>query len=103
MSNTITLNPESTQNQLEKNTKSSSLNLNWSLKPILVYVAFLVACLTLAYGGLIAYSISFFVIGSIGLAALYIWNNANKIEMDLSFKIDLKQSELEKDLYREVA
>ena len=43
------------------------------------------------------------VIGSIGLAALYIWNNADKIEMDLSFKIDLKQSELEKDLYREVA
>ena len=103
MSNTITLNSESTQNQLEKNTKSSSLNLNWSLKPILVYVAFFATCLTLAYGGLIVYSIIFFLIGSIGLAALYIWNNANKIEMDLSFKIDLEQSELEKDLYREVA
>ena len=103
MSNTITLNSESTQNQLEKKTKSPSFNFNWSLKPIVVYVAFLAICLTLAYGGLIAYSISFFIIGSIGLAALYIWNNANKIEMDLSFKVDLKHSELEKDLYREVA
>ena len=92
MNSTITLNSESTQNQLEKNT---------SLKPIVVYVAFLATCLALAYGGLIAYSITFFVLGSIGLAALYIWNVVNTSEMDLSFKVDLKQSELEKDLYRE--
>lgn len=104
MHNTITLNSESTQNQLEKNTtpKSPSFNLNWSLKPIVVYVAFLATCLTLAYGGLIVYAIAFFIIGSIGLAALYIWNNANEMKMDLSFKVDIEQSELEKDLYREV-
>lgn len=101
MGNTITLNSESTQNQLDKNTKSPSLNLNWSLRPIVVYVVFLATCLTLAFGGLVAFSIAFFIMGSIGLAALYIWDNATKMEMDLSFKVDLEQSELEKDLYRE--
>ncbi|MDF4220122.1 hypothetical protein PXC01_00895 [Maribacter sp. M208] len=101
MGNTITLNSESTQNQLDKNTKSPSFNLSWSLRPIVVYVVFLATCLTLAFGGLVAFSIAFFIIGSIGLAALYIWDNATKMEMDLSFKVDLEQSELEKDLYRE--
>ncbi|MDF4201535.1 hypothetical protein PXD56_01125 [Maribacter sp. SA7] len=105
MQNTITLNSDATQNQLgnASKLKSSGFTLNESLKSILIYTVFLATCLTMAYSGFVTSAIALFLLGTICLAAFFIWNNASKIEMDLSFKVDLKQSELEKDLYREIA
>lgn len=105
MSNTITLNSETVKDKLNKDSslKSPSFDFSWSLAPIVVYSAFLATCLALAYGGLVVYSIIIFILGSIGLAALYLWNNSRSLGLDLSFEVDLAQSELERDLYREVA
>ena len=45
----------------------------------------------------------FFIVGSVGLTTLYIWNYMKDTDMEVSFQIDVDQTELERELYEEVA
>lgn len=105
MQSTFTFNSTTGQKQASSNTKLKSITWNGAASyiPIVIYAVFVIVSLALALYGSFIFAVIFFIVGSLGLTALYIWNYMKDTDMDVSFQIDVDQTELERELYEEVA
>ncbi|WP_405411448.1 hypothetical protein [Maribacter sp. Asnod1-A12] len=102
MSNTISLNSESNQNGINRDDKFNLPSII-SFKSYMQMAVFLVFSLIFAVLGSLAFAIIFFIIGVVGFTVLYLWDNMKGLDMDVSFQIEVNQSELERELYEVAA
>ena len=106
MENTFTLHSTTTDKNYNKRStklKAETYEVFRSYIPMMVYAVFLMVSLMIALFSSLLFSSIFFIVGSIVLAALYVWVNTKGADMEVSFQIDVDQSELERELYEQVA
>ena len=105
MQSTFTFNSTTGQKQVSSNAKLKSITWNGvaTYIPIVIYAVFLIVSLALTLYVSLVFAGIFFIVGSVGLTTLYIWNYMKDTDMEVSFQIDVDQTELERELYEEVA